>query len=139
MVEAASVFRETTQSSAHRISCRICWSEKSIRASVLLYNASDVVVMPSHYESFGMVALEAMACGVPVIMTNVSGITGILDETYIACHFSAKSTTLASQIESLLLIRKSEKRSVRNFGQMSDLSWSKTVERILETYSSIIS
>ena len=31
------------------------------------YSAAEVVVMPSHYESFGMVALEAMACGTPVI------------------------------------------------------------------------
>ncbi|MEK7592279.1 MAG: glycosyltransferase, partial [Patescibacteria group bacterium] len=64
------------------------------------YNASDVVVMPSHYESFGMVALEAMACGVPVIMTNVSGITGILDEKHTSLVTSAQNPLLlASQIE----------------------------------------
>ena len=37
------------------------------------YNAADVFVMPSYYESFGLVALEAMACGVPVIASRVSG------------------------------------------------------------------
>ena len=36
------------------------------------YSAADVLVMPSHYESFGMVALEAMACAVPVISTRSS-------------------------------------------------------------------
>ena len=39
------------------------------------YNSADVVVMPSHYESFGMSALEAMGCGTPVITTNVAGIS----------------------------------------------------------------
>lgn len=42
------------------------------------YNAADVVVMPSHYESFGMVALEALACGTSIIATDVTGISPML-------------------------------------------------------------
>jgi len=44
------------------------------------YNAADVLVMPSHYESFGMVALEALACNTPVIATDVTGISPFLKE-----------------------------------------------------------
>jgi D-inositol-3-phosphate glycosyltransferase len=44
------------------------------------YSAAEVVVMPSFYESFGMVALEAMACGTPVIASRVGGLAYLIKE-----------------------------------------------------------
>jgi D-inositol-3-phosphate glycosyltransferase len=44
------------------------------------YSAAEVVVMPSYYESFGMVALEAMACGTPVIASQVGGLAYLVQD-----------------------------------------------------------
>jgi len=46
------------------------------------YSAAEMVVMPSHYESFGMVALEAMACGTPVIGSDVGGLSFSIEDGF---------------------------------------------------------
>lgn len=49
----------------------------------MYYAAADVCVVPSHYEPFGLVAIEAMACGTPVIASDVGGLqyTVVSEET----------------------------------------------------------
>ncbi len=47
---------------------------------VSLYNSSDVFVLPSHYEPFGMVVLEAMASRIPVVVSDVGGLSEIVED-----------------------------------------------------------
>jgi glycosyltransferase involved in cell wall biosynthesis len=68
----------------------------------LAYGAADLVVVPSHYESFGLVAVEAMGCGRPVIASEVGGLrysvvhreTGLLVPVRDAKAFAGAITTL---------------------------------------------
>lgn len=50
------------------------------------YASADAVIMPSHYESFGMVALEAMACGTPVIASEVGGLAFLVKDGETGFH-----------------------------------------------------
>lgn len=43
------------------------------------YNAADVCVIPSYYESFGLVALESLACGTPIVATRVGVIESLFE------------------------------------------------------------
>ncbi len=87
----------------------------------LLYSAADVCVVPSYYESFGLVALESLACGTPVVATKVGvaeniirhGETGFLvndnepgrlaDEISLALSGSDNNGHLASVMRSSLV------------------------------------
>ena len=67
------------------------------------YVAADVTVLPSYYESFGMVALEAMACGSPVIASRVGGlVTTVRDGVTGFLVPDSDVPALAERIESLI-------------------------------------
>jgi D-inositol-3-phosphate glycosyltransferase len=69
----------------------------------LFYSAADVVTMPSHYESFGMAALEGMACGRPVVVTNAGGPAQIVEDGVSGLLTSpGDHVALAAQFERLL-------------------------------------
>lgn len=100
------------------------------------YNASEMVVMPSHYESFGMVSLEAMACGVPVITTNVAGISQLIDKTHASLITSVNNPLLLeTQIKYLLTDSKSHAQiSQELLSKARELDWSKVVKKIIAVY-----
>ena len=67
------------------------------------YAAAEMVVVPSHYESFGMVALEAMAMGRPVIASEVGGLAFLVQDNETGFHVPSRNPeALAEKIHLLL-------------------------------------
>ncbi|WCJ59703.1 glycosyltransferase [Fontisphaera persica] len=66
----------------HELKCgwRFVGYNDSEHLMAAVYSASDIFVMPSRMETFGLTALEAMACGVPVIASKVGGLVDIILE-----------------------------------------------------------
>jgi D-inositol-3-phosphate glycosyltransferase len=97
------------------------------------YNAADIVVLPSHYESFGITALEAMACGTPVVTTDVTGVADLFDKKHSPLITSAHNPIrLAQKLHNLLTDKKMyEKSSKEVFEKVQDLSWSKIADKYI--------
>ena len=67
------------------------------------YSSAEMVIMPSDYESFGMVALEAMACGTPVIASDVGGLAHLVKHGRTGYRVPARDPgALAEKITRLL-------------------------------------
>ncbi|BAM01880.1 putative glycosyltransferase [Caldilinea aerophila DSM 14535 = NBRC 104270] len=104
------------------------------------YAAAEMVVMPSHYESFGMVALEAMAMGTPVIASEVGGLAYVVCDGYNGFLVPRRDAqALARRIADLLNDRTLRERLSRNaIHYARDYDWSIIAERIAAIYDEVI-
>ncbi|MCC6567748.1 MAG: glycosyltransferase [Anaerolineales bacterium] len=100
------------------------------------YSAAEVVVMPSHYESFGMVALEAMACGTPVIASEVGGLAYLVRDGETGFTIPAEEPeTLCEKLSWLLNDDELHaKMSAQAAAYAQDYAWEKIARQILEVY-----
>lgn len=101
------------------------------------YNSAEMVIMPSQYESFGIAALEAMACGIPVITTDVTGISGLLDKEHSSFLTSANNPILLSKKIKYLLTHSKEKNKISRLllEKVRDLSWEAQAEKFIQIVS----
>ncbi|MBI2830420.1 MAG: glycosyltransferase [Chloroflexi bacterium] len=94
------------------------------------YSAADVCVVPSYYESFGLVALESLACGTPVVTTDVGSIKSIIhhgESGYVIADNSPAS--LADKIA--LVLSKSEHPIPLIRASVSRFAWPRIAEAVV--------
>jgi D-inositol-3-phosphate glycosyltransferase len=100
------------------------------------YAAAEMVIMPSHYESFGMVALEAMAMGRPVIASEVGGLAYLVQDGFNGYHVPSRNPeALAERIYELLSndeCRNALGSNARKYAERFD--WSIIAVRLIEVY-----
>jgi glycosyltransferase involved in cell wall biosynthesis len=77
-------------------------------------SAADLFVLPSHIEGFGLVALEAMSCGTPVVGSNVGGLRYLLSNNSGRLIEPKDATSLAEGLKDVLLNKELQKTIVLN-------------------------
>jgi D-inositol-3-phosphate glycosyltransferase len=100
------------------------------------YSAAEAVVVPSHYESFGMVALEAMACGTPVVASQVGGLAYLVQDGETGYTVPADDPqALAEALNRLLKDTGTRTRMGRQGAVFAKgYAWSKIAARIVNIY-----
>ena len=104
------------------------------------YSAADLCVFPSYYESFGLVALESLACGTPVVATKVGGIEGVIreGETGYVVKDNAPDR-LADKITLMLSVSKAKAEAISSIrASVIQYGWANIAETIAEEYEALL-
>ncbi|HEY3110924.1 MAG TPA: glycosyltransferase [Chloroflexota bacterium] len=105
----------------------------------LYYSGADVCVVPSRYESFGLVALEALACGAALVASRVGGLpsivrdgeNGLLVPWRTPAEFAGRIEQLLNDPELAARLRRAARPSMARF------SWAATARRVIGLYDEL--
>jgi D-inositol-3-phosphate glycosyltransferase len=103
------------------------------------YRAADVVLVPSRSESFGLVALEAAACGRPVVASDVGGLRTIVEDGRTGFLVDGRDPeAYAARVESLLTdVALASEMGAAAATRAGGFTWSTTAARLRRVYADV--
>lgn len=100
----------------------------------LLYSAAHAVLIPSRYEGFGLPALEAMACGTPVLASNQASLPEVIADAGLLVEANSP-VAWSHAIEAVCVDEKLRQELVwKGFERIKAFSWQRCAEETLEVY-----
>lgn len=105
------------------------------------YSSSDIFITPPYYEPFGMTALEAMRCGIPIIASNIGGLSYIIQNRKTGLFFPpGNHRILAKKIVELFINKKLRNKLTKNAEKMikENYSWENVSSEIVNLYQELL-
>lgn len=100
----------------------------------IFYSGADLFVYPSFYEGFGLPPLEAMACGAPVVTSDLSSIPEVVGDAAVLVN-PYDTVSLAEGMYAILADPKlAEEYRTRGFKRVKEFSWLDTAQKTLDIY-----
>jgi D-inositol-3-phosphate glycosyltransferase len=105
------------------------------------YSAAEAVVVPSQYESFGMVALEAMACGKPVVASEIGGLAYLVQDGITGFTVPVDDPyELANRLTELLQDHELRtKMGEQAVSVAKEYAWEKIAGKLVSLYEAVLS
>lgn len=120
-------------------SSRFKWYKQPLNEKQIaeLYKGASVFIQPSHYETFGMTSLEAMASGLAIVATRVGGLPELIEKTGILCNPHAKEIS-----KNVLKLLKNKKLRIK-YGSLAserakNFEWKFIAKKTLNLYEEVI-
>lgn len=103
-----------------------------------IYSAAEMLVNPTLHETFGLPNLEAMACGCPVITSNVYAVPEVVGNAALLVDNPMDSVEVFRQMQSLLSNQEiAEDLRTRGLMQSRKFSWDESAQKVIDLYKSL--
>lgn len=104
----------------------------------IVYNLAELFVYPTRYEGFGLPVLEAMACGTPVITSNISALPEIVANAGILVTPGDESALAEAMVTVLSDPKLRENLAEKGIIRSKDFSWKRTAKETLQVYQHVL-
>jgi glycogen(starch) synthase len=105
-----------------------------------LYRIADLTVVPSIYEPFGLVALEAMACGCPCLVADTGGLREVVPHEEVGLRFRSRDPASLARVAARVLTDEGLGRSIvaEAHEHVREFDWADVAERTLDVYEELV-